>query len=82
MSIDLKEDGRVICNGEDVSRVIREPLVSGNVSYIAAMKPIRLALVDMQRAMAHPKKRRDGWPGYRNLRSSECPSENLSDRFG
>jgi CMP/dCMP kinase len=55
MSIDLKEDGRVICNGEDVSRVIREPLVSGNVSYIAAMKPIRLALVDMQRAMATQK---------------------------
>jgi cytidylate kinase len=30
-------------------------LVSGNVSYIAAMKPIRLALVDMQRAMASQK---------------------------
>ena len=55
MVIDLKEDGRVLCNGEDVSRVIREPLVSGNVSYIAAMKPIRLALVDMQRAMAEKK---------------------------
>ncbi|MFA6619826.1 MAG: (d)CMP kinase [Bacilli bacterium] len=55
MSIDLLEDGRVICNGMDVTQVIREPLVSGNVSYIAAMKPIRLALVDMQRAMAHQK---------------------------
>jgi cytidylate kinase len=55
MTIDLKEDGRVLCNGEDVTKVIREPLVSGNVSYIAAMKPIRLALVDMQRAMASQK---------------------------
>src|SRR5574344_2968421 len=55
MSIDLLEDGRVLCNGEDVSRVIREPLVSGNVSYIAAMKPIRLALVDMQRILAQKK---------------------------
>jgi CMP/dCMP kinase len=55
MVIDLEEDGRVMCNGEDVSRIIREPLVSGNVSYIAAMKPIRLALVDMQRAMASQK---------------------------
>jgi cytidylate kinase len=55
MTIDLKEDGRVICNGEDVSQVIREPLVSGNVSYIAAMKPIRLALVDMQRSLAEKK---------------------------
>ena len=39
-------------NGEDVSEQIRQPLVSGNVSYIAAMKPIRLALVEMQRKMA------------------------------
>jgi CMP/dCMP kinase len=55
MSIDLLEDGKVLCNGVDVTQVIREPLVSGNVSYIAAMKPIRLALVDMQRSMAHQK---------------------------
>jgi cytidylate kinase len=55
MSIELLSDGRVVCNGEDVTKVIREPLVSGNVSYIAAMKPIRLALVDMQRAMATKK---------------------------
>jgi CMP/dCMP kinase len=55
MSIELLSDGRVICNGEDVTKVIREPLVSGNVSYIAAMKPIRLALVEMQRAMATKK---------------------------
>lgn len=55
MSIDLLEDGRVICNGADVSKVIREPLVSSNVSYIAAMKPVRIALVEMQRAMAMKK---------------------------
>jgi CMP/dCMP kinase len=55
MDIELLPDGTVKCNGEDVTRVIREPLVSGNVSYIAAMKPIRLALVDMQRAMAQKK---------------------------
>jgi CMP/dCMP kinase len=55
MVIELLPDGRVICNEEDVTKIIREPLVSGNVSYIAAMKPIRLALVDMQRAMAAKK---------------------------
>jgi len=54
-SIDLFEDGRVFCNGEDVTRVIREPIVSGNVSYIASYKNIRLALVDMQRKMAESK---------------------------
>ena len=39
-------------NNEDVSRVIREPLVSGNVSYIASYKDIRLFLVDEQRKLA------------------------------
>lgn len=52
VSIDLLDDGRVLCNGEDVTRQIREPLISGNVSYIASYKEIRLALVEMQRAMA------------------------------
>ena len=55
VSIELAEDGKVFCNGEDVTRAIREPLVSGNVSYIASYKQIRLALVDMQRAMADSK---------------------------
>ncbi len=52
LSIDLLPGGQVICNGEDVTRIIREPLVSGNVSYIASYKNVRLALVDMQRALA------------------------------
>ncbi len=52
VKIELCEDGRVLCNQEDVTRAIREPRVSGNVSYIASYKDIRLALVDMQRDMA------------------------------
>lgn len=52
MSIDLLEDGRVFCNDEDVTAVIRKPIVSDSVSYIAAMTPVRLALVEMQRRMA------------------------------
>ncbi len=52
IDIELKEDGRVLCNNEDVTRAIREPNVSGNVSYIAAMKPIRLAMIEMQRKLA------------------------------
>ena len=55
ISIELNEDGTVICNGEDVTKIIREPLISGNVSYIAAMKPVRLALVKLQRKMAAKK---------------------------
>lgn len=52
VSITLYPDGKVICSGKDVTRVIREPLVSGNVSYIASYKDIRLALVELQRKMA------------------------------
>lgn len=52
VNIELKSDHRVLCNGEDVTKVIREPLVSGNVSYIASYKAIRLAMIDLQRKMA------------------------------
>ena len=52
VSITLYPDGKVICSGKDVTKVIREPLVSGNVSYIASYKDIRLALVKLQRKMA------------------------------
>lgn len=55
LSIELKQDGTVLCNGEDVTKEIRLPLVSGQVSYIAAMKPVRLALIEMQRQMAESK---------------------------
>lgn len=55
ISIELKEDGTVMCNEFDVTKEIREPFVSSNVSYIASYKDIRLALVDMQRAMALSK---------------------------
>lgn len=52
VNIVLYPDGKVMCSGKDVTRVIREPLVSGNVSYIASYKDIRLALVEQQRNMA------------------------------
>lgn len=51
VSISLKEDGRVFVCGHDVTRAIREPLVSSNVSYIASYKGIRLALIDLQREL-------------------------------
>lgn len=48
----LKPDGTVLCNGVDVTRAIREPRVSLNVSPIATYKEVRLFLVDLQRKMA------------------------------
>lgn len=52
VEIELYPDGKVMCSGHDVTRPIRESLVSSNVSYIASYKDIRLALVELQRKMA------------------------------
>ena len=52
VNIELKPGYVVLCNGEDVSKPIRGTEVSGNVSYIASYKDIRLALVELQRNMA------------------------------
>lgn len=52
VKIELKPGGTVLCNGEDVTKQIREPYVSANVSYIASYKQIRLALVEQQRKLA------------------------------
>ncbi len=52
VTIKLRPNGLVLCNDIDVTREIREPRVSANVSYIASYKDIRLFLVDQQRKMA------------------------------
>jgi len=52
VKIELKPGGTVLCNGEDVTKQIREPYVSASVSYIASYKQIRLALVEQQRKLA------------------------------
>ena len=52
VTIKLRPNGLVLCNDIDITREIREPRVSGNVSYIASYKDIRLFLVEQQRNMA------------------------------
>ena len=52
VSIELTEDGCVLCNGEDVSKPIRGNEVSSHVSYIASYKTIRLELIKLQRELA------------------------------
>lgn len=52
VTIELTEDGCVLCNGEDVSKPIRGNEVSSNVSYIASYKTIRLELIKLQRELA------------------------------
>ena len=50
--IELKADHVVLCNGVDITRDIRLPDVSFNVSFISTYREIRLALVELQRQMA------------------------------
>lgn len=52
INIRLTSDHQVFVNGIDVSKEIREPQVSGNVSYIASYPEVRLFLTEQQRAMA------------------------------
>ncbi|MCH5171308.1 MAG: (d)CMP kinase [Erysipelotrichales bacterium] len=52
VDIKLEPNGKVLCNDEDVTAVIRSNEVSQNVSFIASYKEIRLELVKAQRKMA------------------------------
>jgi len=52
VNIEIKPGQVIMVNGQDVSREIRLPYVSAFVSDIATYKDIRLALVELQRAMA------------------------------
>ena len=52
INIELKPDGKVLCNGKDITREIRMPIINKNVTPVCQMKPVRLFLVDQQRKMA------------------------------
>lgn len=52
IKIDLRPDNTVFCGDTDVTKDIRTPIVNANVSYIAAMKGIRLVLSGMQKEFA------------------------------
>ena len=52
INIELKPGGIVLCNGKDISRDIRMPIINKNVTPVCQMKPVRLFLVDQQRKMA------------------------------
>ena len=54
LEIDIREDGFFL-DGVDVSEEIRKPIVSENVSKIAAIKEVRIKMVDLQRAFSKAK---------------------------
>ena len=52
ISIQLGSDQRVWLNNQDITEVIRSPRVAGIVSKVAAIKAVRVKLVELQRQMS------------------------------
>lgn len=52
IKIELLPNGVVMCDGQDVTKEIRMPIINKNVTPVCQMKPIRLFLVEEQRRMA------------------------------
>ncbi|MFN5373766.1 MAG: (d)CMP kinase [Flavobacteriia bacterium] len=52
ISIQLGSDQRVWLNDQDITEVIRSPRVAGIVSKVAAIKAVRVKLVELQRQMS------------------------------
>ena len=73
LEIDIREDGFYL-DGVDVSEEIRKPIVSENVSKIAAIKEVRIKMVDLQRAFSKAKNViLDG----RDIGTVVCPNADL-----
>ena len=51
INIELLPNGIVKCNGTDITKEIRMPIINKMVTPVCQYKPIRLALVDLQRKM-------------------------------
>jgi cytidylate kinase len=47
-----RDGSRVVLDGEDVSKAIRTPEVTANVSAVSSYQPVRDLMVDMQRRLA------------------------------
>lgn len=52
ITIELSSDQKVWLNGQDITEVIRSPKVAAIVSSVAAIKEVRIKLVDLQRQMS------------------------------
>lgn len=53
--VDSPDGTKVYLDGQDVSKAIREPLVTANVSLVCSYAAVRAAMVEQQRAMAASK---------------------------
>lgn len=52
LNLNMKTDGTIICDGEDITKKIREPHMSMAASNVSKLKEVRSALVKMQQKIA------------------------------
>ena len=55
LDLKMKPDGTIICDGEDITKKIREPHMSMAASNVSKLKEVRAALVKMQQRIASNK---------------------------
>lgn len=55
LDLNMKNDGTIICDGEDITKKIREPHMSMAASNVSKLKNVRAALVKMQQKIAANK---------------------------
>lgn len=55
LDLNMKPDGTIICDGEDITNKIREPHMSMAASNVSKLKNVRAALVKMQQKIASKK---------------------------
>lgn len=55
LDLNMKPDGTIICDGEDITKKIREPHMSMAASDVSKLKEVRAALVKMQQRIASNK---------------------------
>ena len=55
LDLDMKPDGTIICDNEDITKQIREPHMSMAASNVSKLKNVRSALVAMQQKVSSKK---------------------------
>ena len=55
LDLDMRPDGSLSCDGEDITKKIREPHMSMAASNVSKLKKVRAALVSMQQKIASKK---------------------------
>lgn len=55
LDLDMRPDGTIVCDNEDITKKIREPHMSMAASNVSKLKNVRAALVSMQQKIASKK---------------------------